>query len=209
MRNAACLLLVVAIAACGSVEQQQIPKCSAGEFVQCDGDNMISCNDTGDGVVPTPCGGFGCNAEAGRCNVCTIGDSECLDADTAKVCADGSGLTDMECQFACNATRNECNVCEPDAKSCRDASTEQICNADGSGFASSNACEFGCNSPEYNQCRTCDPAAGTSQCSPTDPETRITCNSSGFITGGLNCPAVFPGAAPDGCNPATGKCYHE
>jgi hypothetical protein len=174
----------------------------------CDGvDN--DCDESTDEAPADSACAFGCNVDAGRCNNCPVGGSECTDSDTSRVCPDGSAWMTQVCEHGCNATRNECNVCTPGSVQCADADNEQECLADGSGWGAPTSCEFGCESPSYNRCRTCDPSAGTYQCSSTNPDIRIQCNSSGFTTGGWNCPLVWPGPEPDGCNPSTGHCYHE
>ncbi len=150
----------------------------------------------------------GCNTAAGACYACPIGGMRCVDTMSLETCADGSGWAASVCGFGCAMARNECNVCMPGGASCNDATTERTCNSSGTGFSASRACAFGC-SPTYNQCRQCDPALGATQCSATDSTYRVDCNSSGFFSGSLNCPAVYPGTSPAGCNPATGRCYHQ
>lgn len=177
--------------------------------MKCDGDAAMFCASSGTSTEATQCGGFGCDAEAGRCNVCAVGATECTDSMNVKTCEDGSGYVTAACTYGCNETRDECNVCTPNAKSCVDALNEQTCNADGTGFTSTMSCTYGCNTTSYHQCRQCNPNAGQFQCSPTNPDTRVECNAEGFYIGTLNCPGVFPGADPDGCNPTTGRCYHQ
>lgn len=152
---------------------------------------------------------FGCNVDAGRCNNCPVGGSECIDAETVRLCPDGSSWMNQGCEHGCNATRNECNVCNPNSYGCADADNEYQCLADGSDWGSPSACDLGCEMTTYHRCRQCDPTAGMLQCSPTNPDIRIDCNALGFVTGGLSCPAAYSGPEPDGCNPATGRCYHE
>lgn len=152
---------------------------------------------------------FGCNVGAGRCNVCPVGGSECVDVDNARVCADGSAWANQLCENECNATRGECNFCRPGSKDCVDESQEHTCLPDGSGYGSPTTCALGCNTVSYHQCRQCDPSLGATQCSATNENIRNWCNSSGFFSGGLSCSAVYPGPEPDGCNPSTGLCYHE
>lgn len=216
LRALSSLAVIFVFVGCGKVESNMADasppdafSCVAGTFVRCDGDAAMFCASSGTSVSATQCGGFGCNADAGRCNVCTIGAKQCTDSMNAKVCEDGSSFVAKACSYGCSSARNECNTCSPNAKSCMDALNEQTCNADGSGFASTKACMYGCNTSAYFQCRQCNPNAGAFQCSPTNADYRVECNAEGFVNGSLNCPLVYTGAEPDGCNPNTGKCYHQ
>ncbi len=217
LRSGVAVAAVVAVVGCGNVESTKADatsgpdafSCVPGAFVECAGDAAMFCASSGTSETSTPCGGFGCNAAAGRCNVCTLGATQCTDSMNVKACEDGSGYVMKGCTYACNTVRNQCNACAPNAKSCRDALTEQTCTADGSGFAPAMACTYGCNTTSYFQCRQCNPNAGAVQCSPTNPDIRVDCNPEGFYNGSLSCSAVYPGTAPAGCNPNTGKCYHQ
>lgn len=107
------------------------PRCENGNVLTAACDNQGSCNET---IVD--CVGRGCNA--GKCNVCQPGATECNGSALVTCNASGTGTNPpVECPNGCSAVRRQCNVCQPGRQGCNGVRLD-TCKADGSGFDPGN-----------------------------------------------------------------------
>jgi hypothetical protein len=97
--------------------------CVPNAFLLCNNNTLLRCNATGDNVVSEDCSPYLCNATAGRCNECTIGDPPwCENNDLAICLANGLKQTtacgSLGCQNgACcvDSDGDTYDTCTPDA----------------------------------------------------------------------------------------------
>lgn len=92
--------------------------CEAGEFRGCDGDVARFCNATADGLESETCA-VGCNADAGRCNLCVPNADACIaDGTMLEQCgADGLPASTSACRLTCvpedSGVAAHCGYLEP------------------------------------------------------------------------------------------------
>ncbi len=88
--------------------------CTPNQFQTCSGSAAVVCNATGTGTTMTDCGAPGCNATAGRCNMCVPNNTACIGNSVGTCGADGLPAGSETCALSCNPTPTaHCAYLEP------------------------------------------------------------------------------------------------
>jgi len=129
--------------------------------------------------VGTVCGDGGVCDQAGQCQDCRPGKTECVGTERQRTCgAAGQWLAAARCSALCLA--GVCVECEPGAVECKNDQRRE-CASDGR-FGPKTRCEFGCDTGEA--CHACQP--GSSECVDGNGRAR-TCNVQGQWDSAVAC----------------------
>jgi len=86
--------------------------CVPGEFVACDGDQAVRCNEVGDSVDTVVCE-RGCDAAGVGCRLCEPSETACTNGITAVCDANGVVIEQTVCALGCFASEPRCSDVDP------------------------------------------------------------------------------------------------
>ena len=147
----------------------------------CEGNVLHRCDGAGSSAMSETCMNAAlCQTgrDSGTCAQCAPGAFSC-DGPRLRVCSDSGQWTDKEqCATAalCKASAGACTerVCTPNATTCDASGNLLRCNADGSEFASRDACGAGLCDAFAGRCNRCVPGAETCR-----GDTLVVCSQDG------------------------------
>ncbi len=88
--------------------------CEASAFLGCaDDETARFCNADGAGAASDPCGGFGCDAEAARCNDCRPDQTACAGDDVTVCTGEGLIASAETCALSCDDDEARCHHIVP------------------------------------------------------------------------------------------------
>lgn len=88
--------------------------CTPNQFQSCSGNSAVVCNAAGTGVDMTDCGAPGCNATAGRCNMCVPDSATCAGTAVNTCGPDGLPGPTETCSLSCTPTPSaHCTYLQP------------------------------------------------------------------------------------------------
>ncbi len=168
--------------------------CDPGEFLGCDGEDLILCASSGTGSTRVACGPAGCSEMQERCNECDPSEPDGCEGDRRVQCSeDGLALDSELCPWGCRISNDGslCNDCRPDSVECHDATHLVSCNGEGQ-VLNEEQCQFGCAVDE-GRCNECEPL--TVACAGGD---LTACDPDGLVEQVEHC--------ENGCDPEALEC---